>query len=138
MGFSSRRAEGTALLHLDANPKLLPEARNPQPAPFPKAAGPQPGAWPLGPEARSPPSSYALRQCSANATSTSKASLTTLAPYEYFILENMPLGTQLVETPAVPGVWASVASNIAAIHLRARFTPGHTPGSPGSTQSVGN
>lgn len=57
MGFSSRRAKGIALLHLDTNRKLLPEARNPQPAPFPKAAGPQPGAWSLGPEARSPPSS---------------------------------------------------------------------------------
>lgn len=57
MGFSSRREKGIALLHLDTNPKLLPEARNPQPAPFPKAAGPQPGAWSLGPEARSPPSS---------------------------------------------------------------------------------
>lgn len=49
MGFSSRRAKGKASLHLDANPKLLPEARSPQPAPFPKAAGPQPGAWSLGP-----------------------------------------------------------------------------------------
>lgn len=87
---SSSMAKDKALLHLDANPKLL-EPRNPNPPQHLNHPGPN---LVLGALGQRQLSTFFLEQCLANATSTRKASLTTLALHKHCILENIPPGPQ--------------------------------------------
>lgn len=138
-----RRPQGNALLIPHGKGGSLTSSRskpqsssrrNPQPHWLLKHPGPKRVVGPLSQRhiPRLPAASL------ANATITRKTSLTTLAPYKHFILENTPPGTQPDETLFLPGGLGESGLQQGSKPSGARITPGYTPGSPGSAQSVGN